>query len=215
MCMKVDHQLQRTSQIEYVIQEPKTESGICYVPMTAEVADYFRWIIEKRKAPKTEPMVDGYVHFLFLDKNDMPMVALHWEKYMQHIIQKHNKNYRSRCRKLHLMYADIHFALRWRGPEWPIKHCNILWDILISVLRWILIPMWILMMQKKNCKGLWVYNPIGKCFVFTKNFTNFAEESLRKYKKIWEDTWNIRGFQKAENPWKWGRLRRKIRLMRR
>ena len=27
-----------------------------------------------------------------LDKNDMPMVALHWEKYLEHIIEKYNKS---------------------------------------------------------------------------------------------------------------------------
>ncbi len=85
MRIKVDHQLQRTSQMEYVIQEPKTESGVRYVPMTEEVAACFRRIIAKRETPKVEPMVDGYIRFLYLDKNDMPMVALHWEKYMQHI----------------------------------------------------------------------------------------------------------------------------------
>jgi len=100
MRIKVDHQLQRTSQMEYVIQQPKTESGIRYVPMTEEVASCFRRIIANRAVPKTEPMVDGYVGFLFLDKNDMPMVALHWEKYMEHIVQKYNKIYRIQMPKV-------------------------------------------------------------------------------------------------------------------
>ena len=72
--------------MEYVIEAPKTENGIRYVPMTDEVAESFRKIIKNRKAPKVEPIIDGYTGFLFLDKNDMPMVALHWEKYMQHIL---------------------------------------------------------------------------------------------------------------------------------
>ena len=100
MRIKVDHQLQRTSQMEYVIQQPKTESGIRYVPMTEEVASCFRRIIANRAVPKAEPMVDGYVGFLFLDKNDMPMVALHWEKYMEHIVQKYNKIYRIQMPKV-------------------------------------------------------------------------------------------------------------------
>ena len=29
-----------------------------------------------------------------LDKNDMPMVSLHWEKYMQHIREKYNSIYK-------------------------------------------------------------------------------------------------------------------------
>lgn len=31
--------------------------------------------------------------FLFLDKNGNPMVALHWEKYMQHAREKYNKEH--------------------------------------------------------------------------------------------------------------------------
>ncbi len=98
--IKVDHQLQRTSEMQYIIQDPKTESGIRYVPMTPEVEECFRRIIAKREAPKVEPMVDGYAGFLFLDKNDKPMVALHWEKYLEHIIAKYNKMYRIQMPKV-------------------------------------------------------------------------------------------------------------------
>ena len=98
--IKVDHQLQRTSQMQYVIQAPKTESGIRYVPMSEEVAACFRRILANRVAPKVEPMVDGHAGFLFLDKNDRPMVALHWEKYMQHIVEKYNKIYRIQMPKV-------------------------------------------------------------------------------------------------------------------
>ena len=38
-------------------------------------------------------MVDGYGGFLFLDKNGRPMVALHWEKYMQHAREKYNREH--------------------------------------------------------------------------------------------------------------------------
>ena len=94
MRIRVDHQLQRTSQMEYVIEKPKTEKGNRFVPMTEEVAECFRNIIRNRPKPKVEPMVDGYTGFLFLDKNGMPMVALHWEKYMEHILEKYNVIYR-------------------------------------------------------------------------------------------------------------------------
>ena len=92
--INVERQLIRTSQMEYIIEEPKTESGVRYVPMTDEVAECFRSIIEKRIKLKEEPNVEGYTGFLFLDKNDMPMVSLHWEKYMQHIREKYNGIYR-------------------------------------------------------------------------------------------------------------------------
>lgn len=86
--------------MEYVIEAPKTENGIRYVPMTDEVVESFRKIIKNRKAPKVEPILDGYTGFLFLDKNDMPMVALHWEKYMQHILEKYNSIYKVQMPKV-------------------------------------------------------------------------------------------------------------------
>lgn len=92
--IKIDHQLQRTRNMEYEILTPKTEKGERYVPMKEDVADCFRRIIQNRKHLKIEPMIDGYSGFLFLDKNDMPMVALHWEKYFQHIREKYNSIYK-------------------------------------------------------------------------------------------------------------------------
>ena len=92
--IRVDHQLQRTRNMKYEILTPKTEKGERYVPMQKDVADCFRRIIQNRKHPKIEPMIDGYSGFLFLDKNDMPMVALHWEKYFQHIREKYNSIYK-------------------------------------------------------------------------------------------------------------------------
>ena len=70
------------------------------MPMTEAGAACFRRIIANRKTPKVESMVERYAWFLFLDKNDMPMVALHWEKYMEHIIQKYNRIYRIQMPKV-------------------------------------------------------------------------------------------------------------------
>ena len=39
-------------------------------------------------------MIDGKIGFLYLDKNEMQMVALHWEKYFQHIREKYNSIYK-------------------------------------------------------------------------------------------------------------------------
>lgn len=96
----VDHQLQRTRDMKYIIEDTKTESGERMVPMTLEVKEAFRRILANRKNPKVEPMVDGYSGFLFLDKNGRPMVALHWEKYFQHIREKYNKIYRVQMPKV-------------------------------------------------------------------------------------------------------------------
>ena len=100
MRIRVDHQLQRKRNMTYVIEDTKTKSGTRYVPMTQEVADCFRRVIANRCKPKVEPMVDGYTGFLFLDKNEMPMVALHWEKYFQHILEKYNSIYRVQLPKI-------------------------------------------------------------------------------------------------------------------
>lgn len=96
----VDHQLQRTRDMKYIIEDTKTESGERMVPMTSEVKEAFQRILANRKNPKVEPMVDGYSGFLFLDKNGRPMVALHWEKYFQHIREKYNKIYRVQMPKV-------------------------------------------------------------------------------------------------------------------
>ena len=60
----------------------------------------FKRIIANRKAPDVEPMIGGKVGFLFLDKNGMPMVALHWEHYFKHICQKYNSIYKVQLPKI-------------------------------------------------------------------------------------------------------------------
>ena len=79
--------------MEYVIETPKTESGIRNIPMSEEVAYTFRQIIKFRPRQKVEPIVDRYTGFLYLDKNGMPLVAQHWEKYFQLALAKYNSIY--------------------------------------------------------------------------------------------------------------------------
>lgn len=98
--VKIDHQLQRTSNMEYIIEVPKTDAGVRTIPMTSEVNECFKRIIKNRPKPKVEPMVDGKAGFLYLDKNGMPMVALHWEKYFQHIVAKYNNIYKVQMPKV-------------------------------------------------------------------------------------------------------------------
>lgn len=47
--IKVDHQLQRKRNMEYVIESTKTSNGVRYIPMMGEVKECFRRIIENRK----------------------------------------------------------------------------------------------------------------------------------------------------------------------
>ena len=48
----VDHQLQRTRDMKYIIEDTKTESGERMVPMTSEVKEAFQRILDNRKNQK-------------------------------------------------------------------------------------------------------------------------------------------------------------------
>jgi len=98
--IRVDHQLQRTREMEYIIEDTKTKNGERFIPMSNEVMECFRRVISNRQKPAKEPMIDGYAGFLFLDKNQMPMVALHWEHYFKHILTKYNKIYKVQLPKI-------------------------------------------------------------------------------------------------------------------
>lgn len=99
--INIDHQLQRTSDMQYIIVDSaKTDAGTRILPMEDDVYECFSRILAERKKPKVEPMVDGRIGFLYMDKNGMPMVAMHWEKYFQHITEKYNKIYRVQMPKV-------------------------------------------------------------------------------------------------------------------
>lgn len=92
--VNIDHQLQRTSKMEYVIESTKTNAGTRVIPITDEVAEMFRAIIEDRPKYKIEKVIDGYSGFLFLDKNQMPLVAMHWEHRFRSMLNRYNEIYR-------------------------------------------------------------------------------------------------------------------------
>ena len=93
--IRIDHQLQRTSDMRYSIVPTKTNAGTRFIPMTPDVEKCFRHIVGKRmNKPRRECAIDGKKGFLFFDKNGRPMVAMHWEKYFQHMVEKYNKIYR-------------------------------------------------------------------------------------------------------------------------
>lgn len=68
--------------------------------MADEVYECFKTIIQNRKKPKVEPIIGRKTGFLYLDKNGMPIVALHWEKYFQHIREKYNSIYKVQMPKV-------------------------------------------------------------------------------------------------------------------
>ncbi len=95
--ISITHQLMRSGKRVYIEDSAKTKSGIRVIPMDSlggdEVYQCFERVLEKRRKMKLkeEPSIDGYSGFLFLDKDNHPTVALHWEHHFQFIVNKHNK----------------------------------------------------------------------------------------------------------------------------
>ena len=98
--INVDHQLQRERNGRYVIIPTKTDAGTRVLPMRQDVEQCFRIIVENRKKMKVEKLIDGRTGFLYFDKNGMPMIALHWEKYFLRICEKYNKIYKIQMPKV-------------------------------------------------------------------------------------------------------------------
>ena len=92
--INIDHQLQRTSDMRYIIDSTKTSAGTRKLPITQDVANMFRAIIEDREVPKYEKIIDGYSGFLFVDKNGKPLVAMHWQHRLNHMVKRYNDIYR-------------------------------------------------------------------------------------------------------------------------
>ena len=92
--INIDHQLQRDSKRQYHIFSTKTNAGTRKIPMTEEVYQMFRAILEDRPTDLPEKMVDGYIGFLFRDKDGMPLVAMHWEHRFNSMVGRYNNIYR-------------------------------------------------------------------------------------------------------------------------
>lgn len=91
--INIDHQLQRVK-MELHIESTKTNAGTRKIPMTPEVYEAFQTILAERGKPPVEKMVDGYTGFLFLDKEGLPLVAMHWEHRFKHAVNRYNEIYR-------------------------------------------------------------------------------------------------------------------------
>ncbi|MCM1118082.1 MAG: site-specific integrase [bacterium] len=96
----INHQLQRTRDGIYYIERTKTGCGNRRIKMSNEVFECFQKLIEKRKKPKTERVVDGMSGFLVLDKDDNPCLALHWEHYFKYALGKYNRTHGEKLPKI-------------------------------------------------------------------------------------------------------------------
>lgn len=98
--INIDHQLQRSSKMEYIIESTKTNAGTRKLPMTDDVAQCFRAIMEDREPPEYERIIEGYGGFLFTDKKGYPEVAMHWEHRFKHMVNRYNEIYRVQMPKI-------------------------------------------------------------------------------------------------------------------
>ena len=96
----INHQLQTTGHKGKYIEETKTNAGTRILPMTEEVYEAFQRVLENRKAPKVEQIIDGYSGFLFLDRRGKAMVSYQWEKRFQRAVEKHNKENKRKLPKI-------------------------------------------------------------------------------------------------------------------
>lgn len=115
--VNIDHQLQRTADMRYIIESTKTDAGTRVIPITEDVAQMFQAIIEDRVPPKVEKVINGYSGFLFYDKSGMPLVAMHWQHRFNRMVGRYNAIYRGRCRTSLLMCADILIVPIWQNRE--------------------------------------------------------------------------------------------------
>ena len=92
--VNIDHQLQRTCDMRYIIEETKTEAGKRKIPITEDVAQMFQAIIDDREPPKLEKVIDGYTGFLFYDDDGNPLVAMHWQHRFNRMVGRYNDIYR-------------------------------------------------------------------------------------------------------------------------
>ena len=68
----------------------------------------FRAILEDRPTDFPEIMVDGYVGFLFRDKNGMPEVALHWEHRLKNAVNRYNSIFQGAASEDYAAHLQAH-----------------------------------------------------------------------------------------------------------
>ncbi len=89
----VDHQLVRERGGKYYVEQTKTECGVRFIPMTDEVYQSLKNILDSRPKVKKEMIVDHDSGFIMLDKNGNPKIALHIENEMRWAMKKYYKFY--------------------------------------------------------------------------------------------------------------------------
>lgn len=93
--ININKQLQYVAKTGRYIEETKTEAGTRVIPMTREVEECFRNIIDNRLKQRVEPMVDGVTGFLYFCESGQPALEYHWAKFFKGAVSKYNSIYRN------------------------------------------------------------------------------------------------------------------------
>lgn len=115
--VNIDHQLQRTSDMRYIIETTKTDAGTRVLPIKEDVAQMFQAIIEDRNAPKVENPLMAIVDSF----STMIMECHLWQCIgsTDSIIWSADTMTSTgcRCQTSHLMYADTRIVQIWQNRE--------------------------------------------------------------------------------------------------
>lgn len=91
----IRHQMLKINNVRHVTTT-KSKNGERVIPMTDEVAECFKEIIDKRgKAIKRygEPMVDGHIGFLHVSQGGVATTSYHWEKMFRKVCALYNQEH--------------------------------------------------------------------------------------------------------------------------
>lgn len=89
--INIDHQLLYASPDGCYINSPKTKHGIRTVPMSIDVYNAFRRVLNERETAKRAIEIDGYKGFLFVNNTQNPMVNTRYDHVFKQIVAKYNK----------------------------------------------------------------------------------------------------------------------------
>lgn len=90
----IHHQLLKSKKHGYYIETPKTKSGTRQVPLSKETIQAFHRVFKRR--PQSQPiMIDGYSHFLFINRKGKPKIGLDYSNLFSRMVKKYNKHHRN------------------------------------------------------------------------------------------------------------------------
>ena len=88
--INIDHQLLRSIERGYYIDDTKTDNSIRKVPMSDKAFEILKRIVDNQKSTNTI-VIDGYSDFLFIKKDGYPRINQDYDNIFRGIKNKYNK----------------------------------------------------------------------------------------------------------------------------